>query len=97
MVLFTLLMAGKIGKAIYRSRRWAQVRLIILDRAGWRCESCGRAAPLEVHHRVPLADGGAPYAQQNLRAVCRPCHYGEHSPPVPADVLAWRELIADGT
>ena len=90
-------MAGKAAKAVYRSKRWRITRLAALDRDGWRCRDCGRAAPLEVHHLVRLADGGAPFALANLKSVCKPCHYGEHSPPVPADVLAWRELIADGT
>ena len=30
-----------------------------LERAGWRCERCGKAGRLEVHHVRPLHKGGA--------------------------------------
>lgn len=52
-----------------------------IRRAGYRCERCGsfiRCGRLEVHHRIPLADGGAPFAQSNLRVLGRDCHFLEH-------------------
>jgi 5-methylcytosine-specific restriction enzyme A len=31
----------------------------------------------EVHHRVPLEQGGAPYHPANLVSACKPCHSAE--------------------
>jgi len=49
-------------------RRWSLERRRVLDRDGWRCRQCGRAGKLEVDHRIPLEDGGAPYDPQNLQS-----------------------------
>ena len=87
--------------AAINRRKWAIVRLRALDRAGWRCEQCGRAGRLEVDHRVPLHLGGAPYDLGNLQALCRGCHFAktgrenaERNPP-KAEVAAWRELVTE--
>ena len=64
-------------RRVYGSARWRRVRRVALDRAGWRCEDCGVAARLEVHHVQPLPDG-APYALDNLAALCRRCHDRRH-------------------
>ena len=58
--------------------RWERARRAALDRAGWRCESCGLARPLDVHHVEALHHGGAPYDLDNLRALCRDCHTVSH-------------------
>lgn len=41
-------------------------------RANPLCEECGAAA-VDVHHIVPLRDGGT-NAWDNLRALCHGCH-----------------------
>lgn len=78
-------------------RRWAIVRWQALNRAGWRCELCGRAGRMEVHHRVGLARGGAAYSLDNLQAVCRPCHFDQeraaNEERQPPEVRAWRALV----
>lgn len=58
------------------SPRWQQKRVAVLSRAGYRCEQCGRAVSLDVHHltyrhiyRERLGE---------LRALCRECHKKEH-------------------
>ena len=71
-------MAGKAAAKIYRSARWQAVRLEVLHAAGWRCRRCGKYAR-EVHHRVPIYRGGAPYLKSNLTPTCRPCHYEAHN------------------
>ena len=43
------------------SARWERVRRLELERAGWRCESCGAVAS-EVHHKRPMHKGGAAWA-----------------------------------
>ena len=86
-------MAGRAGRRVYRNRRWARVRRRVLDRDGWRCVVCGGAGVLEVHHRQPLADGGAEYAADNLESRCRRCHFAAHAPAVAPDAAAWREFM----
>ena len=54
-------------------------------------ERCLRPGRLEVHHVIPLADGGAtdPYDLANLRTLCRDCHIRIHLPaPIPG-ATAW--------
>ena len=98
-------MASQAGSAVYRTARWHRARLATLERAGWRCEACGKAGRLEVHHRRAITDGGAPFDLGNLEAVCRPCHFNRHGRtvrpwPSPALRRAWRrfalEALPDG-
>ena len=67
----------------------------MLRRSGYRCEACGRltAAPfLEVHHRIPLELGGAPFDLTNLQALCRPCHFSHHGATLrPLDTSKLRQ------
>jgi 5-methylcytosine-specific restriction endonuclease McrA len=46
------------------------------------CEPCERrgkvAAMDEVHHIVPISQGGAPWAWANLESRCRDCHLQVH-------------------
>ena len=49
-----------------------------LDRDGWRCQTCGRAGRLEVHHLKSLDHGGKPFELDNLRTLCREHHIRIH-------------------
>jgi 5-methylcytosine-specific restriction protein A len=58
-------------------RRWAALRLKILERDGWRCQVRGPGCTLvadQVDHITPLANGGAKYDPTNLRAACTHCN-----------------------
>ena len=81
------------------SPRWRALRLVIFDRDGWRCRTCGRAGRLECDHVVPLHAGGKPWDQANLQTLCRDCHREksrtEQQTPDPPDVAAWRVYMAD--
>lgn len=67
--------------------RNADVIAEVLERARGRCEACGNPAPfvrasngtpyLEVHHVVPLFQGGADIVS-NALALCPNCHRKEH-------------------
>ena len=80
--------------------RWRRVRLAVLERDGWRCRKCGRAAGrLEVDHIVPLNKGGAAYELANLQALCRGDHFRKSAidrggVPHVADA-GWERLTAE--
>lgn len=61
----------------YSSRAWRLVRRQYLVRHPL-CEDCfaiGRTeAAAQVDHRTARKDGGAPFAFENLRALCAACH-----------------------
>lgn len=42
------------------------------------CARCGAVAT-EVHHRVPVQQGGHRYDYSNLESICEPCHRSHHS------------------
>ena len=56
---------------------YAKLRLEILNRDGWRCQTCGSFKNLDVHHmrrRSALGDD----AETNLITLCRKCHQRAH-------------------
>lgn len=55
----------------------AAVDRAVLERAGYRCERCGRSRQLHVHHRVTRCDGGTNDVE-NLMVVCSDCHRAAH-------------------
>ena len=69
------------SKAVYHSKRWQVVRKMYIE-SHPVCEDCLKHRQFtpaeEVHHIVPLADGGAPYDESNLRSLCRCCHQKVH-------------------
>ena len=76
-------------------RRWSKVRLVVLDRDGWKC-SCGKSARLEVHHRVPIEHGGDFYELSNLQSLCKSCHISKHGGTVrkkTSEVQDWQRYL----
>ena len=55
-------------------KRWAKVRVLTFNRAGWKCQNCGRRGALECDHIRPLWKDGDPWALEGLQALCRGCH-----------------------
>lgn len=55
---------------------WSALRAAVRARDGG-CVRCGARHGLEVHHVVPLAEGGA-NEPANLVTLCRACHLGQH-------------------
>ena len=82
---------------IYGTRRWRRVRLIVLNRAGWRCERCGAPGRLEVHHVEPLQRSSRnPFDPAGLRVLCRPCHFADHGHvgrPTVRGRAEWQEWL----
>ncbi len=57
---------------------YQQLRLKILERDVWRCQSCGKREQLEVHHIIHRSQSGAD-AEGNLTVLCGDCHQRGHS------------------
>ena len=71
-------------------------RAELFRQRGRNCERCGLRGRVEVHHKVPVSEGGDVYSFSNCLVLCRGCHVQEHN-PLDADRAEWfRELcIAD--
>ena len=84
-------------------KKWGRFRRRIFDARGWRCEECGRAGRLELHHVEHVQNGGAVFDPANVRILCRTCHQNVHRGENPAKTPGrdeWRafarELIENG-
>ena len=53
---------------------WTAIKAYVRVRAGWRCQACGMARRLDVHHVVKRAQGGSDFDVNQLVALCRSCH-----------------------
>ena len=71
-------------------------RKSLLDERGWRCEKCGLAGRLEIHHRVPVSiDEAKRYEPANCVVLCVTCHVAAHRRPKSAEEQAWVAVLAD--
>ena len=93
------------GRDIYRTKRWAIVRLQILRRDGFVCRQCGSVKKLEVHHVVPIPREWRtvrydPYQTSNLRVLCQKCHSimtrSDNGSPVDPERLKWINFTKRG-
>ena len=50
---------------------------IIIELLGSRCAKCGDTKNLQIHHIIPLAEGGK-HTFSNLRLLCKECHRQQH-------------------
>lgn len=74
-------------------RGWEAVRRRELRRARRRCERCGHAGRLAVHHaEQPLSEGGT--NDQRYEVLCRDCHRDEHNQVDPARE-AWSRFLQE--
>jgi 5-methylcytosine-specific restriction protein A len=62
----------------YNGSKWRKVRQLALERDDHLCQNCldnGRVVEGNtVDHKVPVNNGGAPYALANLQTLCERCH-----------------------
>ena len=83
-------------REIYLTPRWRRLRLAILRAAGGVCQSCGKRAADEVHHKHPIREGGETWNPANLIALCRRCHRAEHDiSPIQLARREWRQLAEE--
>ena len=62
-------------------KSWFKLRFAVLERDGFTCHYCGRAAPsvpLEVDHIIPASQGGTD-RMENLVTACWSCNRGRGS------------------
>jgi 5-methylcytosine-specific restriction endonuclease McrA len=59
------------------SRTWQRARALAKHRDSGRCVRCGASERLEVHHVVPIEQGGERFMLSNLVTLCRLCHEDE--------------------
>jgi hypothetical protein len=68
---------NRAGRKLYSTKRWQLVRRKVLF-LNPLCSADGCDAIAEdVHHKVDLADGGAPYDPANLEQLCHSHHSQE--------------------
>ena len=56
---------------------YENLRLQVLRRDGWRCQSCGAMSNLEVHHSEFRSHSGDD-SETNLITLCAGCHRCSH-------------------
>jgi hypothetical protein len=64
-------------RRVYNSKAWAQLKDTVRLQQPW-CESClarGIQRPwTDLHHRIDIAQGGAPFDIENVVGLCHSCH-----------------------
>lgn len=86
----TMRKASQDNKKLYASPRWQRFRRRILLERIWCerctakalppnvltqvCTDTGAGLAVDVHHKVDLADGGAPFDPENVEALSKSCH-----------------------
>lgn len=67
--------APKRADPIYHSPEYQRWRAIVIERAGGRCQVCGRSdGRLYADHIREIKDGGAPFDPANGQALCHAHH-----------------------
>ena len=83
---------------LINKKKWARIRLTVLESAHYECHECGGFSN-ECHHVAPLNRGGAAYDLDNLRAYCVDCHKEitrrDNSNPRPPGAELWDEYIKE--
>jgi 5-methylcytosine-specific restriction endonuclease McrA len=56
---------------------YEQLRVQILERDSWRCQTCGSTQHLQVHHNELRSQSGSD-TEENLITLCEACHRRTH-------------------
>ena len=59
------------------SAEYDRLRILVLERDGWKCQFCGSRTNLQVHHLVYRSHLGADESD-NLMTLCANCHRRQH-------------------
>ena len=82
------------GSGIAKGAEWEQQRQHAMRQGGWRCSKCGKAGRLEVHHIIPISEGGT-NDPENLTPLCRECHINIHRRQVSEREQAWETHVKE--
>ena len=91
------------SKVVTRTKRWKALRMVILERDGFKCRTCGltgRGGRLEVDHIKPVrTHPDLSFEPGNLQALCTHCHSLKTRLevgflPTPKPVTDWRDAVA---
>lgn len=82
------------GSGIAKGPSWERQRIQAFKRDGHRCTDCKKAGRLEVHHVLPLSEGGR-NDLDNLKTLCRDCHISMHGRQITAQESEWDALVAE--
>jgi 5-methylcytosine-specific restriction endonuclease McrA len=63
----------KIPRARLDGDAYQQLRLHVLERDGWHCQSCGAMTNLQIHHARFRSHQGSD-SEDNLITLCADCH-----------------------
>ena len=77
-----------------RGPHWERFKRYMKRLVGYKCQRCGNAGRLELHHIVTLGNGGKRYDPENIEVLCRRCHFGEHRARDPQRA-EWLRMIAE--
>lgn len=91
-------MAATLHRKRKPGRRYRWLRRTALERADYSCERCGKRpgkANLEMHHIVPVGEGGADYLE-NVVMLCYDCHQRQHAKGATGKIRQdWREYTRE--
>ena len=59
------------------AKSYKKLCLEVLQRDGWRCQSCGARDGLQVHHKQFRSQSGDD-SEENLITLCACCHSSQH-------------------
>ena len=68
---------GKQSRLRLEPEAYRKLSREVLARDGWRCQDCGTAQNLQVHHLRPRSRLGGD-AEENLITLCAGCHGARH-------------------
>ena len=58
-------------------KAYQELKRKVLERDGWKCQSCGQATELQVHH-ITRRSGLGDDSLENLISLCVVCHRQAH-------------------
>ena len=59
------------------STNWLIIKEEVFEKYGRKCVNCGTTENIDVHHKIPLSEGGT-NSLENLVPLCRNCHEELH-------------------
>ena len=65
-------------RLILKQEEYDELKTVVLDRDGWKCQCCGSSENLQVHHLLHRSRLG-PDELENLITLCANCHRRQHN------------------